>query len=159
MIADWRIVAALRVFLVLLLGLLVMLQTVSLPGQFAHMAAESADFAPYRWPATLIAGFWVLCAEVIVVCTWRLLTRVARGRIFRTDSLPWVDTILGAAGAAWAVLIGLTGWVLVGADDPGMPLLLISTSVAVTTLGLVLLVMRTLLRQATTLHDEMEGVI
>ena len=36
-----RVVAALRVFLVVLFGILVVLQTMSLPGQFAHMAKES----------------------------------------------------------------------------------------------------------------------
>jgi hypothetical protein len=38
MFNEHRAVAALRVFLVLLFGILVVFQVMSLPGQFAHMA-------------------------------------------------------------------------------------------------------------------------
>ena len=51
MLTEHRAVAALRVFLVVLFGILVLFQTMSLPGQFAHMAQESPDMAYLRWPA------------------------------------------------------------------------------------------------------------
>ncbi|MFW6186466.1 MAG: DUF2975 domain-containing protein [Actinomycetota bacterium] len=159
MIAERRAVAALRVFLVLLFGILVVLQVMSLPGQFAHMAEESPDMAHLRWPLTAVTVFWVLCAQVVIVSTWKLLTLVRRDRIFTESSLVWVDVIVWAIGAAWAVLLGVFLWVGFNADDPGLPLLLILMLTGVTVLGLLMVVMRALLRQATTLRTDMEAVI
>ena len=159
MIAEHRAVAALRVFLVLLFGILVVFQVMSLPGQFAHMAEESPDMAHLRWPLTAVTVFWVLCAQVVIVSTWKLLTLVKKDRIFTESSLVWVDVIVWAIGAAWAVLLGVFLWVGFQADDPGLPLLLFLMLTGVTVLGLLMVVMRALLRQATTLRTDMEAVI
>ena len=67
-----------------------------------------------REPATIVAVFWVLCLQVVIVSTWKLLTFVKNDQIF-------TDASLG--------------------------------------LGLLVLVMRALLRQATTLRTDMEAVI
>ncbi|SCG74210.1 Protein of unknown function [Micromonospora coxensis] len=159
MLAEHRVVAPLRVFLVLLFGVLLMLQTFSLPGQFAHMAEESPDLAYLRWPLTAVAVFWVLCVQVVIVSTWKLLTLVKNDRIFTESSLAWVDAIVWAIVAAWVVLLGVFLYVGFRADDPGLPLLLFLMVVGVAVLGLLMVVMRALLRQATTLRTDMEAVI
>ena len=148
-----------RIFLVLLFGILVLFQVMSLPGQFAHMAQESPEMARLRWPATAVTVFWVLCAQVVIASTWKLLTLVKKDRIFSTASLVWVDAIVWAVGAAWAVLVGVFLYVGFNADDPGLPLLLLLLLTGVTVLGLLMVVMRALLRQATTLRTDMEAVI
>ncbi|SCG16784.1 Protein of unknown function [Micromonospora echinofusca] len=142
-----------------LFGILVMLQTFSLPGQFAHMARESPDLAYLRWPMTAVAVFWVLCVQVVVVCTWKLLTLVKHDRIFSDAALAWVDAIVWAIVAAWVVLLGVFLYVGFNATDPGLPLLLFLLLVGVAVLGLLMVVMRALLRQATTLRTDMEAVI
>lgn len=159
MSVEHRAVAPLRVFLVLLFGILVLFQVMSLPGQFAHMAQESPEMAYLRWPLTAVTVFWVLCAQVVIVCTWKLLTLVKNDRIFSTASLVWVDAIVWAIGAAWAVLLGVFLYVGFHADDPGLPLLLFLMLTGVTVVGLLMVVMRALLRQATTLRSDMEAVI
>lgn len=156
---ERRAVALLRVFLALLFGVLVVFQTLSLPGQFAHMAKESPDDAYLRWPMTAVSVFLVLCCQVVIVSTWKLLTLVRDGRIFTEASMAWVDAIVWAIGAAWVVLLGVFLYVGFHADDPGMPLLLFLMLVAGAVLGLLMVVMRALLRQATTLRTDMEAVI
>ncbi|MCM0674815.1 DUF2975 domain-containing protein [Micromonospora phytophila] len=143
----------------LLFGILVMLQTFSLPGQFAHMAEESPDMAYLRWPMTAVAVFWVLCVQVVIVSTWKLLTLVKNDRIFSAAALRWVDAIVWAIAAAWVVLLGVFLYVGFNANDPGLPLLLFLMLVGVAVLGLLMVVMRALLRQATTLRTDMEAVI
>ncbi|MEP7764255.1 DUF2975 domain-containing protein [Sanguibacter sp. 25GB23B1] len=159
MITTRRAITALKVFLVLLFGILVVFQTLSLPGQFAHMAEESPEDAYLRWPLTAVTVFWVLCVQAVIVSTWKLLTLVAKDRIFTEPSLAWVDAIVWAIVAAWVVLLGV--WLYVGfrADDPGLPMLLTLVLIAGAVLGLLVVVMRTLLRQATTLRTDMEAVI
>jgi hypothetical protein len=159
MITTNRAVGALRVFLVVLFGILVMLQTLSFPGQFAYMAEQSPDEAYLRWPLTAVTVFWVLCIQVVIVCTWKLLSMVKHDRIFSDASLAWVDAIVWAIAAAWLVLLGVFLYVGFNADDPGMPVLLFLMVVGIAVLGLLMLVMRALLRQATTLRTDMEAVI
>ncbi|PZT98379.1 MAG: DUF2975 domain-containing protein [Gordonia sp. (in: high G+C Gram-positive bacteria)] len=153
------VVTALRVFLVSLFAILVLFQTMSLPGQFAHMAAESPDQAYLRWPATAVTVFWVLCAQVVVVCTWKLLNLVRSDRIFTHASLVWVTAIVWAIGAGWFTLLGVFLFVGFNANDPGLPLLLFLMLMGGAVLGLLMVVMRALLRQATTLRSDMDAVI
>jgi hypothetical protein len=159
MFAERWAVVPLRVFLVLLFGILVVFQTLSLPGQFRYLAEESPDQAYLRWPLTAVSVFWVLCVQVVIVCTWRLLTLVKKDRIFSEVSLRWVDAIVWAVFAAWVVLVGVSLYVVLHADDPGLPMVLFLLSTGVTVLGLLLVVMRALLRQATALRTDLEAVI
>jgi hypothetical protein len=152
-------VALLRVFLVVLFGVLLVFQALSVPGGFAYMARESPDRAYLQWPLTVIAIFWLLCVQVVIVCTWQLLTLVKKDRIFTESALRWVDGIVWAIGAAWVVLGGVDIFVAFNADDPGMPMLLLLVSTGLTVFGLLMVVMRALLRQATTLRTDMEAVI
>ena len=159
MVSEHRAVVPLRLFLVLLFGILVLFQTMSLPGQFAHMAKESPDLAYLRWPMTAVTVFWVLCVQVVIVSTWKLLTLVKEDRIFSEASMAWVNAIVWAIGAAWLVLLGVFLYFGFRADDPGLPLLLFLMLVGIAVLGLLMLVMRALLRQATSLRTDMEAVI
>lgn len=154
-----RAVPLLRVFLVVMFAVLVLLQVLSLPGQFRYMAQESPDMAYLRWPLTVLSIFWVACVQVVIVSTWKLLTLVTHDRIFSDESLPWVDAIVWAITAAWVVLGFASLWVAFNADDPGFPILVFLVDVSVTVLLLLMLVLRHLLRQATTLRTDMEAVI
>ncbi len=159
MIAAHRAVAPLRVFLLLLFGVLVLFQAMSLPGQFASMAEENPDLAYLRWPLTAVTVFWVLCVQVVIVATWKLLALVEEDRIFSEASMVWVDAIVRAVVAAGMVLLGVDVYVAFRADDPALPLLLFLMSIGVAVLALLMVVMRALLRQATTLRTDMEAVI
>ena len=152
-------VTALKVMLVVAFALLVLFQTMSLPGQFAHMAAEQPDLAYLRWPLTAFAVLELACVQVVVVATWKLLAMVETDQIFSEQALRWVDAIVRAIAVAWLSLLGVFLYVGFTADDPGMPLLLFLLLVAGAVLGLLMVVMRALLRQATTLRTDLEAVI
>lgn len=153
------ILSALRVCLIVLFGILVLFQVFSLPGQFAHLARESPEMAYLRWPATGVSVFWVLCAQVVIVCTWKLLSMVRRGRIFTAAALGWVDAIIWTLAAGWALLAGVFLYVGFNAQDPGLPLLLFLLLTGGAVLGLLVTVLRALLKQATTLRADMDAVI
>jgi hypothetical protein len=153
-----RVVVPLRAALVLLFALLVVLQTLSFPGQFAHLAREHPDQADLRWPLTAFAAVELLCVQVILVCTWRLLTMVRDDEIFTEPALRWVDGIVAAFGAGWVLAAGVSLWAVWG-GDPGNALALVVVLLVAAAFGLVVVVLRELLRQATTLRAEMEAVI
>ncbi|MYR08481.1 DUF2975 domain-containing protein [Gordonia sp. SID5947] len=156
---DKRVVALLRTALIALFVVMVVLQTLSFPGQFAHMAAESPDMAYLRWPATALTAFLIVCVEVVIVCIWRLLTLVRGDRIFTTASLIWVDVILWSILAGWLAFAAAFLYVGLHADDPGLPLLMFVCLTAAGVIGLLMVVMRALLRQATALRADMDTVI
>jgi hypothetical protein len=157
-LAD-RVVVPLRVLLVMLFAGLVVAQALSMPGQFAYMAKEEPDLAYLRWPLTIWSILGLLCVQVVIVCTWRLLTMVKVDRIFTEEAFVWVDAILWALGAAWVLLFA--GFVYLGflADDPGLPIVLFGMVLTGAVLVLLMVVMRALLRRATTLRSDMEAVI
>ncbi|UNK46655.1 DUF2975 domain-containing protein [Arthrobacter sulfonylureivorans] len=152
-------VTALRILLVVAFALLLLFQVMSLPGQFAHMAAESPQLAYLQWPLTVFSIVELLCVQAVIVSTWKLLTLVKHDRIFSRASLAWVDVIVWAVVAAWILLFGVFLFVGFNADDPGMPLLLFLFVVAGAVLGLLLVVLRAVLHQAITLRADMDEVI
>jgi hypothetical protein len=154
-----RLVPLLQAALVLLFGLLLMLQWFSFPGQFAYVAREHPDQAHLRWPLTLFVGVLILCVQVVVVCTWRLLSMVRRDVIFTASALRWVDVVIGALATAWVLAAAGSLWAVWGADDPGAPLLLFVVLLVLAAFGLVVVVMRELLRQAASLRTELAEVI
>ena len=154
-----RAVLPLRAVLVMAFALLVVFQVLSMPGQFRYMAEENPEDAELRWPLTVVAVLVIACVQVVIVCTWRLLTMVAQDRIFTTASMRWVDAIVVAIAIGWlllaGVLFGLAGYW----DDPGFPMLLTLLLLASGALSLLMVVMRELLRQATDLRSDMDAVI
>lgn len=152
-------VTALRIMLVVAFVLLMVFQIMSVPGQFAHMARENPDMAYLRWPLTTFFVLELACVQVVIVSTWKLLTLVRHDRIFSEGAMKWVDAILGAIATAWVLFLGLFLFVGFNADDPGLPLLLFLMLVGGAVLGLLMVVMRALLRQATMLRTDMEAVI
>ena len=154
-----RAVVPLRVLLAAMFAVLVLLQLVGLPGQFSHMAEQDPASAYLRWPLTAVTIFWVLCVQVVVVATWQLLTLVKDDRIFSDASSRWVDTIVWAVAAAWVVLGFGSLYLALGFEEPGNAILVFLVDVAATVFLLLLVVMRSLLRQATALRTDMEAVI
>src|SRR5262245_35843167 len=135
-----RAIGPLRVLLVLFFAQLVVFQFLSMPGQFAHMAKEDPDFGTLRWPLTAIAVLGILCIQVVVVCTWRLLGMVQREQIFTPEAIRWVDVMIGAVGVGWLVFAGAALYAITQADDPGGPMVLLLVVLATAVAELLLMV-------------------
>jgi hypothetical protein len=102
----------------------------------------------------------LLCVQVVIVSTWRLLTMVKADRIFREGSLVWVDAIVWAIAAAWVMLLGVfVYFALTLGIEPGFPMLVMVMLVAGAAFALLMVVLHALLRQATSLRTDMEAVI
>ena len=159
MLTTHRLVAVLRGLLGLAFVSLVLAQVVVLPWLVGQSAAEWPELAPLRLPLLGVAVAELLCVQVVIWCTWELLTLVEEDRIFSESAFGWVNAILGAVATAWLLLFGT----LLAVNDlwrlPGLALGLLLMLVAEAVLGLLMVVMRALLRQATTLRADLEAVI
>lgn len=153
-----RLVLALRVLLVLAFVVLLAGQLRVLPAVYDDWVRDAPELAGTAWLLT-VGVLVLLCVQVVVVCTWRLLALVAADRIFSDDSLVWVNTIVGAIAAGWILLAVAFGYLVALGEHPGTSGVLLLMLVGGAVLGLLMVVMRALLRQATTLRTEMEAVV
>ena len=162
---TYKAVALLRVLLVLLFAASVVGQVLSWPGQIASVTAEEPSIAHLRWPLTAVAVLGLVCVEIVIVSTWKLLTMVKADRIFSKDAFGWVDAIVWAITAAWLLLVAVavtltvTIYVTPELRDPGLPIALGGIVLAGGVVVLLMVVMRALLRQAVSLRTDMDAVI
>ncbi|MFD6178777.1 MULTISPECIES: DUF2975 domain-containing protein [unclassified Isoptericola] len=155
-----RLVGPLRALLVAVFAAIVVTQVLALPSLAATTAQDHPEMASLRWPLLVLAVAALACVEVVIVCTWRLLTMVRDDRIFSDHALVWVNGIVAAVAAAW--LLDLAALVLLlaaGTGSAGPTLALLLALVVGAAVALLMVVLRALLRQATELRTDLDGVI
>lgn len=154
-----RAVGPLRILLVLLFCYVLFAQLFMVPGELSHLAEEETALAPLRWSLLAFSVLELACVQVVIVSTWKLLGMVQHDRIFSEEAFLWVDTIIGAIAAAWLLLLAASLVLGLRAQDPAPVMILALMLIVGAVLGLLMVVMRVLLRQATTLRSDMEAVI
>ncbi len=166
MLTIRRAVAPLRVLLALLFTVVTAGQaailTQVLPRMRQLTAGDTPEVVRMDWTVLIVAVLGLVCVQIVIVCTGRLLGSVALDRIFSAGSLPWVDAIVWAIVAAWVLLLGAFFPVFAVAevdDAPGLAALHLLLLLVCAAVGLLMVVMRALLRQATTLRADLESVI
>lgn len=158
MLTTERVVQALRSLLVLAFLAIVLLQVMSVPGTIDYNAEQSSD--PFwEYPLLIVLEVELICVQVVIVATWKLLAMVRQNLIFSGAAFRWVDLIIAAMAVAWLAFAGLGVFVFATSDDPGLPLMVSILLLAGAVLGLLMFVMRALLRQATTLRTDLDAVI
>ena len=160
-----RVVIPLRVLLVMVFIGLLVAQFLSLPGEFRQQAEEHPEAGWMPWLLLTFAILEVVCIQIVIVCTWRLLTLVGSDRIFSEESFVWVDVIMWTMVAGWLLLASLSAS-LVGIiyftpelRDPGTPILLTGMVLIGGVVVLTIVVLHALLRQATVLRTDLEEII
>ncbi len=154
---------ALELLRILLLGTLlviVVLQVIGLPWLSGIMAQDLPAEAHMRWPVLVLAIIGLGCVQVGIVCVLRLLGFTRRGEVFSRAALRWVDGIIGAFLAASLVCLATIVYqsFTIGGPPVWMLLLLFGILAGIG-MALLMMVMRTLLVQATALRTEMDVVI
>ena len=159
-----QVVVPLRVLLGLVFAALLAAQVWAVPAMLPDMTAPSLEQSVVRGVMLTVSLVGLLCVQVVIVCTWQLLTLVRDDRIFSASSLPWVNAIVGALALGWAMLLGalVCSYYFVideVSDEPALPLLLLVLLLVGAVVGLLVVVMRALLKQATLLRSDLEAVI
>jgi hypothetical protein len=159
-----RVVLPLRILLVIVFAGLLAAQVWAVPALLPDLADPTLERQFMRWTMLAAAVLGLACVQVVLVCTWTLLTLVTDDRIFSAGALPWVNAIVRAIVVGWLALLGTfvcAYYFIVDevSDDPVLPAMLLLLLLVGAVLGLLMVVMRALLRQATTLRADMEAVI
>jgi hypothetical protein len=159
-----RVVLPLRILLAIVFAALLTAQFRAVPELLPDLAEPTLERSFMRWTMLTVAVLALACVQAVIVCTWKLLTMVTDDRIFSTGALPWVDGIVRSIVAGWTMLLATfvcAYYFIVDevSDDPVLPALLLLLLLVGAVLGLLMVVMRALLRQATNLRADMEAVI
>jgi hypothetical protein len=127
----------------------VFFQAVMVPLMVVDLEEADNVVVDLRIPFAVTMVLIVVTCQAFAVCLWRLVTMADRGTVFSTRAFRFVDTMIGAAGAACALLLVL-GCILAPGEavPPGMVLLVGGTAVVAAGIGLTVLVLRALLAQA-----------
>ena len=151
----------LRAFLLAAVVASLLLQVLVLPAASKILAQDIPEVSYMRWPVLGWAVVMVLFGQIVLVCTWVLLTAVRRERIFSASSLPWVNRIIGAFVAAGvALLVGLAYLAIDGAVGPiTVHVFVLMAAMGCFCLAALVFVLRALLVQATQLRADMDEVI
>ncbi|SDE27532.1 DUF2975 domain-containing protein [Glycomyces harbinensis] len=151
---------------------LVAVLLLSLYGQFilipnadpsAHPGSEGGSYWLYAYMAAAVLGLF--CVQVILFSSWMLLNLIQRDTILTDKAFRWVDAVIWATGTA-VVLAGgvalhmvITGRVRgpIGVfDEFDVTVLCIGVGIA---FGLLIIILRGLLRKAVELKSEIAEVI
>ncbi len=159
-----RVVLPLRVLLAIVFAALLAAQVFAVPAVLPDIADPSFERSFMRGTMFVVAVLGLACVQAVVVCTWQLLTLVTDDRIFSDGALRWVNGIVWAVAAGWLMLFATfvcSYYFIVDevSDDAVLPALLLLLLLVGAVLGLLMVVMRALLRQATTLRTDLEAVI
>jgi hypothetical protein len=159
-----RVVLPLRILLGIVFVALLVAQIRGVPGLLPDLADPTLERSSVRAVMAAVSVLALVCVQVVIVCTWKLLTLTTDDRIFSASSLPWVNAIVWAVALGWLMLFGTfvcAYYFIIDevSDDPVLPALLLLLLLVGAVVGLLMVVMRALLRQATTLRADMEAVI
>lgn len=154
-------VRVLRVVLAVMFVAMLLGQVIALPWLAHVMAADYPEVAHIKVPMLVVAIVTIACGQAFVVCVWRLLGMVQRDSIFAEQAFAWVDRMIAAILVACALVLGVFVYMsfVLQWQQPGLALVELASVVGGLFLVLLLVVMRGLLRKATTLQADMAEVI
>ncbi|PRA81466.1 DUF2975 domain-containing protein [Microbacterium sp. MYb66] len=138
-------IIVLRVVIAIALLGSVVVQALIVPLLWLDLGAEEL------WGRIALVSLVVLgvaTLQVFGVCVWMLLTKVRRGSIFSESSFRYVNVIIGAILAAAALTWILAALLAPGSTAPGLVALIGGAGVVLAGMALLVVVMKTLLRQA-----------
>jgi heme/copper-type cytochrome/quinol oxidase subunit 2 len=137
----------LKVVLSIFFALSLMLQFLSFPGQFRYMAEQEPENAYLRWPLTTLAFTMILAVQIIVVSVWKIVDALEK-ELAKKTQLKFVNYAIVALSYIWLVIASGLILLLLNADDPGLPVVITVIETAVTSVGLLFLFYRRLLKRA-----------
>ena len=115
----------LKVVLSIFLALSLMLQFFSFPGQFRYMAEQEPENAYLRWPLTALAFTMILAVQIIVVSVWKIVDALEK-ELGKKTQLKFVNYAIAALSYIWLVIASGLILLLLNADDPGLPVVILS---------------------------------
>ena len=131
----------LKIALSVFFFLILVLQFFSFPGQFRYMAEQEPENAHLRWPLTFLFVLIFLAVEILILTVWKVASNLGVASQ-RTQLLRYMNLSIAGLTFIWLVVASALIWLLLHADDPGLPLVVVVIEVGVSVLGLLFIIYR-----------------
>lgn len=138
-------ILALRVVIALALGGSLVVQVFIVPAIWLDLEGELL-WARIVFVTLIVLG--VVTMQIFAVCVWQLLTKVRKGSVFSESSFRYVDVIVWTIAAAAVLALLMAVLLASGTTAPGIVGLVCGASLVLGGMALLVVVMKTLLRQA-----------
>ena len=154
-------ILTLRVLLVMILAGSMAGQALFFPVLAGQLAEIYPDLAWLQWPLLAVVVLVILVAQIAVVAIWVLLVMVERNEVFAAKAFRWVDVIISAGAVDAVLILGVNAFLSLQlhANPPGLMLLMLALTVGGAALSCLMVVMKGLLRKASSLQAELSEVI
>ncbi|PJJ63687.1 DUF2975 domain-containing protein [Compostimonas suwonensis] len=149
-----------KVVIAIILAVSLAGQVFVVPFMADEMVRMYPEFEGLRIPGIVGCIALVVCAQVALLCVWRLLSMVAGASIFSITAFRWVKVLIGCC-AAFTGLIAAAFIVLYAANamQGGVMVMLLAAFIGGIGATLLLVVMKGLLRKASQLEQDMAEVV
>lgn len=154
------VVVGAKVVIALILAVSLAGQVLVIPFLADELVRQYPEFEGLRVPGIVGCITLVVCAQVALVCVWRLLSMVAGDSSFTPTAFSWVNALIGRC-VAFAGLIAVAFVILYAASamQGGIMAVLFAAFVAGVGIALLLVVTKGLLRKASELEQHMAEVV
>ncbi len=88
----------------------------------------------------------ILAVEICLICLWKLIDNLINFESIK-NRLRYLEISIAAIGFIWLVIAAVWVFVVLNADDPGMPVVITVIECAVTLIGLLYMIYRNHLRK------------
>ena len=151
-------VAESLVWLVIFFG--IVLQTVAFPQVSQSLSVQYSEYAGDSVAIQIILSAIVLVGQIVLVMIWLLLSRIRLDSLFSTNTLAWVSALVWSLFVSATTFGILMVW-LVNKNTlpPGIAILLLLAIITSSTVALVTLSLKSVLREAIANRIELDGVI
>ena len=143
--ANFKILYA-RSSIILLFVIVTMLQIFSFPGQFAHMRRVGSIELLFEIWLTLLLAIWLFTAQFALLCLWKIVGQISINSIYSNSALKWLDRLVQAFKYALITAITVFISIVLQADDPGAPVMLLALTLFISTLFIATSILRDQLR-------------
>jgi hypothetical protein len=151
-------VGAITSWLLVLFGILGL--TLVAPLLSESLSGAYSEYANDRWTIQFLLSAPVFLGTVFILEVLFLLRLAYKNEMFSNSSFKWVRLLAGTGFALSASIVAIGGWLSVKNTLPPLLALVIAVSfLLVTATSLVTLSLFSLLKRATFVSDELEGVI
>jgi hypothetical protein len=131
-----------RVAITLLFLIVTMLQLLSFPGQITHMRDKNSWGLVFEISLLILVVSWMLSAQIALINIWKIISHMKRETFFTTPCIALINNLLKCFAGAITIAVSLFALLAPQADDPGFFVLLTAVTLFISTLYILVRLLR-----------------
>mgnify|MGYP003325745793 FL=1 len=126
----------------LLFLIVTMLQLLSFPGQITHMRDKNSWGLVFEISLLILVVSWMLTAQIALINIWKIISHMKKETFFTTSCMSLINNLLKCFAGAITIAISMFALLAPQADDPGFFVLLTAVTLFISTLYILVRLLR-----------------